>query len=537
MGGRVTRVGSSVQPTSRMPGNSSGRDPTHCTRTNGRSGSGERPQVLNLRGTLRSPDNSISQAGGIMRPRHQGSRAPVMEPVRPFGRGGRAPIPPTGFTPVSAPIIQPDGLVVRVGAVALFVLIFFSFGRITDFFLLYLHLPFVVSMICLAAALVNQNLLAAFHSRVGIALTAFSIWLVADIPLSVWHGGSFQLVSDTWVKSFSLFVVTAALLPSPRLCMRAIKVLAYAFLTTSMLAFAFGKVRDGRFALSQGLYMGSNELAAAMALGCIFWWFMIHDPERSMPKRVLSLIPLIPLLAIMIQTASRAGLIVLAVIVAMTFLRYSMRGRAVLAVVVVLGVIGGIALAPSTARGRFSTIFAGTDRGSGTPGEAVASTAQRAFLLKRSLAFTFENPVFGVGPGQFMVAENAAAHDQGVNGQWLGTHNTYTQISSECGIPALLFFLASIFFCFRELRVAEKIHRSFPHPGGAEYLAVAYTLRLALVSYVVFFCFEHIAYDPFYPTVAGIIVAFSRASRAMVSNQPAGFSPAAVMTPAVRMAR
>jgi hypothetical protein len=72
---------------------------------------------------------------------------------------------------------------------------------------------------------------------------------------------------------------------------------------------------------------------------------------------------------------------------------------------------------------------------------------------------------------------------------------------------------------------------------SAEYITVAYTLRLALISYVVFFCFEHIGYDPFYPALAGIIVAFSRASRAMISQQQVQFSPAAGMGPSVQLAR
>jgi O-antigen ligase len=353
----------------------------------------------------------------------------------------------------------------------------------------------------------------------------------------VWRGGSFHLVSDGWSKSFALFIVTAALLPSPRYCARAIKVLAYAFLTTSVLGFVYGQTREGRFGLSQGLYMGSNELATAMAQGCIFWWFMIHNPARPLPRRVLSVLPVIPLVAILVRTASRAGLIVLVIILMITFFRYSIEGRIALAVVVMVGVACGLVLTPGTIRQRFSTIFGGAENTAASPNEAVASTAQRGFLLKRSIVLTFEHPLFGVGPGQFVVAENGLSQQEGVSGQWLGTHNTYTQISSECGIPALLFFLASLYYCFRELRVAEKIHRSIPDMHSAEYITVAYTLRLALISYVVFFCFEHIGYDPFYPALAGIIVAFSRASRAMISQQQVQFSPAAGMGPSVQLAR
>jgi hypothetical protein len=89
----------------------------------------------------------------------------------------------------------------------------------------------------------------------------------------------------------------------------------------------------------------------------------------------------------------------------------------------------------------------------------------------------------------------------------------------------VLFFVASLYYCWKELRAAEKIHRANISLQSAEYLAAAFTLRMAVVSYAVFFCFEHIAYDPFYPAVAGIIVAFSRASRGLTSAAVPGPAP------------
>lgn len=488
------------------------------------------------------PNSSVSRADGKNRARQPGTRAQFGKSPGPFAAPGRA-------TQVAAanrePIVQYEGPIVSLGAFALFALLFLSFGRLTDFFLDYLHLPFVISVVCVITAIMNRNLLVAFKSPVGIALTLFSLWLVVDIPFSFWRSNSLELVSDDWAKSFGLFVVTAALLPSLRQCTRAVKVLAFAFLTTSLLGLVYGTLAQGRFALTQGLYMGSNELATAMAQGCVFWLFMMRNPAHSFPKRILSAIPLIPLLIILTDTASRAGLVVIGVVAVMTFFHSSAGGKAAIAAALVLSVAAGLIFMPATSRQRFATIFGGDPaqveddaEASGISASAVASATQRAFLLKRSITLTFEHPLFGVGPGQFPVAEAGLSQDEGKPGLWLGTHNTYTQISSEGGIPALLLFVASLYFCWRELSAAEKIHRNNPHPNSAGYLAVAYTLRLALISYVVFFCFEHIGYGPFYPAVAGLIVAFSRASRAMASEQPIRLAPAAaVMRPPVRAVR
>lgn len=427
-------------------------------------------------------------------------------------RGG--PDQPPATVSAAEPAEQPAA---NIGAYFLFFLLFCSFSRVTDFVGAELHIPFVASIFCLLLALVGGNLFVAFRSPIGIAFTAFSICLIISFPFSVWRGGSFDLITDSWAKSFALFVVTAALLPTLRQNSRAVKLLAYAFLCTSLLGFVYGKSDDGRFGLSKGLYQGSNELATAMTQGCIYWWYMIHNPARSMPKRILSVLPLAPLLMIQLNTASRAGLIVLAVLMIMTFFRYSMQGRVALILVVVLGVTAGITLVPGAARERLATIFSSTTADDLGGNEALASKAQRAYLLKRSLELTLQHPLLGVGPGQFSVAENGMATLEGVRAQWLGTHNTYTQISSEVGIPALLCFLASLVFCWKELRAAEKIHQRLQSPRSADCLTAAYTLRLALISYVVFFCFEHIAYDPFYPALAGIIVAFASASRAVAA--------------------
>jgi len=61
--------------------------------------------------------------------------------------------------------------------------------------------------------------------------------------------------------------------------------------------------------------------------------------------------------------------------------------------------------------------------------EASLSAQQRKELLFKSLKVTVRHPLFGVGPGNFEV----------VSGAWDVTHNSYTQISAEGGIPA--------FFC------------------------------------------------------------------------------------------
>ncbi len=57
--------------------------------------------------------------------------------------------------------------------------------------------------------------------------------------------------------------------------------------------------------------------------------------------------------------------------------------------------------------------------------EASGSAQQRKELFLKSVQVTAQHPLFGVGPGNFEV----------ISGVWHVTHNSYTQISAEAGIP------------------------------------------------------------------------------------------------------
>ncbi len=71
-------------------------------------------------------------------------------------------------------------------------------------------------------------------------------------------------------------------------------------------------------------------------------------------------------------------------------------------------------------------------------------------LLRQSIQMTFEHPIFGVGPGVFAAASWDERKRAGIGaGNAQVTHNTYTQISSETGIPGFFFFIATVFLSFK----------------------------------------------------------------------------------------
>jgi putative inorganic carbon (hco3(-)) transporter len=118
------------------------------------------------------------------------------------------------------------------------------------------------------------------------------------------------------------------------------------------------------------------------------------------------------------------------------------------------------------------------------------SAEARKELLIKSLAVTATHPLFGVGPGNF----------QSYTRSWLVTHNTYTQLSSECGIPALILFLLLLRRAFLNLRYLRKLPLI---PENEELRHYANALTASLAGYLLGAFFSSSAYElfPYYMVI------------------------------------
>jgi O-antigen ligase len=150
--------------------------------------------------------------------------------------------------------------------------------------------------------------------------------------------------------------------------------------------------------------------------------------------------------------------------------------------------------------------------------EAIESTAARTNLLKSSLRFTLQHPIFGVGPGEFSDYEAADAKSGGTKAAWQVTHNAYTQVSSEAGIPALLFYLAAIIMTFR---IFGKIYRTALYRRELRSMAMAcFCCQLSMVGFCTATIFLSLAYTMYLPTMSGLALAFSRSLEGELAGRP-----------------
>ena len=232
--------------------------------------------------------------------------------------------------------------------------------------------------------------------------------------------------------------------------------------------------------------------------------FVLLISDRGWIRRILCLGVLGYGMYYCAATGSRGGLVAFAATCAFILIRAPGRVRiGALAAAAAMFLLILVVL-PQSLLHRYATLFTNeTD-----DVEAVQSTATRTHLLKSSIQFTMQHPILGVGPGEFSDYEAAVAKSEGKKGAWAVTHNAYTQVSSECGIPALLFFLAGIVMSFRTFGRVYRAARSRPELRS---MAMAcFCCQLSLVGFCTAIVFLSLAYTMYLPAMSGLAMVFSR---------------------------
>ncbi len=453
----------------------------------------------------------------------QAPSAPLSHPVSPAFSASRAsalsqPAAPATSAP-SARFAAPPNALSGAGIFFLSVFLFFLFSRVLDFGLNSLHLPLVFSTICLLIALVS-GFQRALQLQAMQLLLAFTVWMLICTPFSVWRGGSVELLRETWSKSLMAGFIVAALVQTSAQSLRIMKTLAFAFLAAGALGLIVGESMDGRLMLAVGSYSNPNDYAVAIIYGCVTWYFMMHSPRHSFFLKVFSAGVILFLLFMLLKTGSRGAMIAACLTFVPVFARYRASTKLVVAIALPSILAIGLVALPPEMRSRYLTFFSSESIEKAKTVEeqeflirAQGSSQQRLQLAKDAILLTFQNPIFGVGPGMYSAAQNdlSIARSQ-PKGAWLGTHNTYLEVSSETGFPGFIIYMACLLVCWRDLRRLERATAARRDPQAQEVQTLAFTMRLLLLSSLIFFFFEHIPFSPFVPVITCWIAAFSRAA-------------------------
>jgi O-antigen ligase len=401
-----------------------------------------------------------------------------------------------------------------------------------------LHSVRIIMLLALFATLLFGGDMRAMFSKIGVCLMAFTLWMCLCTPFSTWRGGSIAVLRDVWTVSLFSFVIVASAVQGLEQCRRIMYTLAAAAVFIEIYTIVMGRVQQGRVALLGGTLANANYLALILLIGLPFCLFVLRTKAGFSPLKFACLLMLFCIPVTVAGTGSRGGLLTLAIMFLMYFVPLPVSQKIVVAVCALVVSVFAIAWSSRSALDRYRTIIASSDpaRLSDSERSAVESAELRKELLRSSLQLTLRHPLFGVGPVMFEVANanyvEATTGRSDVNA-WHETHNTFTQLSCEDGLPGLLLYCLALVFCFKAVFSAEM--RARRDPGLSSLGQIAFALRLALIAFTGTAIFASNAYMYYFPMLAGLCVAVDRATATQFSPQmAAGPEPPAPMPWAAR---
>jgi O-antigen ligase len=434
----------------------------------------------------------------------------AVAPVRGLpGRPFPLPRPSTPAMPVPTPVE-------KLGFGCNMIFLFLITSRLIELTPPSLHLMVILAGIAGLLAILSGKLWTTMTSNVGVLFLCMTAWFALTVLLSVWRGGSAQVFQEEWVKAACTFYVVASVTVTSRQAIQAIRVTAWALLASGVLALGAGQAFEGRLYLPFGGTFGNpNYLAAAMCMGLLVWWFVVHNPKEGKVSRIIGIAALAVLIVVIVETGSRGAMLALLVTVPFLIMQYSVANRLRAVAILALMLLLGFMLAPGLVVERFALLFKPDNEPRSqmelrVDQAAADSTESRLDLLKRSLEITAQHPLMGVGIGMFTVAESNLAASEGAPPMWHETHNTYTQLSSETGITGLALFVAVLAIDWRAMRALRKDARLALHPNAPQIRAAATALWLVLLNTMAYGFFAHFAYSSTIPIISGLIFALGR---------------------------
>lgn len=317
--------------------------------------------------------------------------------------------------------------------------------------------------------------------------------LCLAIPFAYSRTGSFELVTGIFLKVLLVSLVVMLTVNSES---RLRKLLLLQTIAMGVMAvFSSWKYSGGRASgVVGGDFSNPNDLALCLVLAIPFA-IMFFLTARGLVGRAVWGAACVVLVYTALITYSRGGFLALlaAAVASLYYYRSSLIRRPTLILLcATLGVI--VLFASPTDYGQRLATIVDPDQ------DRTGSAQERRLLLNRSIELTLQHPLVGVGPGMF----------ESLSGVWRQTHNTYTQFSSEAGLPALFIFL---WLLQRACTNNREVRRICPRSGPLYLIAGA--SQASLCAFAVGAFFASVAYH-FFPY---LLIAYSVALRQITNRK------------------
>lgn len=340
----------------------------------------------------------------------------------------------------------------------------------------------------------------------------FLLFLYLSVPLSIWRGGSFKLVTTYTRTEFILLPLIAGLGATWTDLRKLMRVMSLGGMVSVLIGIFFtSAIVGGRNELAFGTMSNANDFAAHLIFVLPFVILAVMT-WKSILLRVAAVLMILAGLYRILSTGSRGALVALLVTLVFVFLRFSLKKKLVMMIAASIVFLAMIALLPGAVSARLLSLFKSDEEQILVDEGAYASRQSRTHLLKRSLYLTITHPLLGVGPGEFANAENEdsqAQFDQ--RGAWHDTHNAYTQVSSETGIPAGLCFIAAVITTFTLVnRIYKEARKRSESPIQRPVMLTSFCILVSIIGFMAACFFLSLAYTFYFPLLSGIAIVLAQ---------------------------
>ena len=256
--------------------------------------------------------------------------------------------------------------------------------------------------------------------------------MVLTIPFSIWPGGSTKVFSDIYVKIILIFALMISTITTPRRVrqMTWVMILASGYIAARGV---FDYVRGVNLVEGDrlrgsvgGMFENPNDLALNLVTFMAPALFIVFQDKKP-SRRLIAAAVCVVMLGAIVCTKSRSGFLGLLAMGAVVMF-YTARVKPGIVLAAIVAGMMALPAMPDLFWNRMDSIMNAEE-------DSTGSRAARLRLIDQGIQVFLDNPVTGIGAGQF---QNYNA--PGVVEKWRVTHDVWLQVASELGIFGLLTF-------------------------------------------------------------------------------------------------